>query len=412
MALKKIDNPSQLLWKLLPIIFFISVCQLPLHPDNFSGVKQQILQNSWYNRSPFYISTSLFINNLGYNSNVNSFLKMEKSDITADAGGIVGLAFVVKNRFIIKLEDMPIYSYYAKEERERKLNNKFQGSIYTHFGKFNLHYTVNLSRNRERPNNEFGARTNIKERSHLVNLDYGRQDSFFFRLTAEQNTREYEDTQYMNQYNLTIMNQEDRRVKLSISKRIFTRSMLFINADYYQNRFRYSPQNNGSGNIALIGLNLPQISRLTGTLNFGIKYFNPSNHSRGYTKPVGSGVLGIRLFSRVRFNISYFLDQSFSFLGESQYFFNKSVGFALVYMFSRRIAFSTQYISGKLTFQKLGGNLETRDDVFRTITVNTSIQILKKMAGTLTYTYSNSSSSNAEFRQKYFLVGGSIRYEF
>lgn len=410
-ALQK-DNPMNyrkikwllLLW--LSAVVFI-------HAEDFFKVKEKIIQDTWIKMFSLYITPTLALTNLGYTSNIYSYQDIEEPDFTADMGINLGAAAILKDRFILMINEYPYYSFYAKNKKEEAFNNKFQFAIYTHVGRFNLNYRLNLDNIRERPNSEFGARTRHKEHSQAISIDYGKQHSFYVNLYAEQNKREYTDEQYLHHYDLSHLDRDEIFIGIALNKRIFSRTKFSLRFEYYDYRFWNTSERNGNGGKASLGIDFPEISSITGSMRFGWNTFQPKNPEyNNYSKPFGSGNLSIQLFRRFKFHFNYLVDNFFSFWNANQYFDEYSAAAGLEFYISGRLKLGCDYRAGNLIYRSLFDGSKTRTDDFYSSTVSFGVRIFRRMGIALTYTIYRMNSTQLDFTRKYNFIGGNIIHEF
>jgi hypothetical protein len=402
-------NKKKITWL---IIAWLSINVL-VHAEDFFKVKERIIRDAWVKKFSLYISPTLSLTNLGYTSNIYSYHNIEEPDWTADIGINLGAAAILKNRFILMINEFPYYSFYVKNKNEEAFNNRFQFDFYTHLGRFNLNYRLKLNHIRERPNSEFGVRTRLKENNQALSIDYGRHDRFFITLYAARNQREYTDDRYLREYDLSRLDREDTLLGISLDKRIFSRTHVSLNYEYYAYRFLQVSENDGSGGKLSLGIDLPEISRITGSLRFGWNSFIPKNPDYSdFLKPFGTGSLTIRFLKRFKFHFDYLLDNFFSFWSANHYFDERSAAAGVEFYFSGRIKVGYEYRAGNLTFKSLINGSKSRTDDFYSYSLSLGLRIFKKIGIALAYTLYRSDSTQQDFSRSYHFIGGKIIHEF
>jgi len=384
-----------------------------VYADDFFAVKDRIIREAWIKKFSLYISPTLSITNLGYNSNIYSYQDIEEPDWTADVGINLRAAAILKNRFIFMIDEFPYYSFYAKNKKEEALNNKFQFTAYTHLGQFNLDYRFNLNSLRQRSNSEFGANTRIKERNHAVSLDVGRHDRIYINLYAAQNHREHTNERYLDVYDLSRLDREDLLLGIGLNKRIFSRTRLSLNYEYYDSRFLHDPGKDGIGGKFSAAVDFPEISRVQGSLRYGWKSFFPKNPDYiKFSKPFGAGSLSIRMLRRFKFHLDYLVDNFFSFWNPEQYFDERSIETGVEFYLSGRIKVGYWYRTGNLSYKNLVDGIETRKDNIYSSRFSIGFRIFRKVGIALVYTTYRADSNQLDFSQGYNFIGGSIINEF
>lgn len=384
-----------------------------VYADDFLAVKERIIREAWIKKFSLYISPTLSITDLGYTSNIYSYQDIEEPDWTADVGINLRAAAILKDRFIFMIDEFPYYSFYAKNKNEEAFNNKFQFTVYTHVGRFNLDYRFNLNYIRGRPNSEFGVKTRIKERNHRVSLDWGRHDRFYINLYAAQDQSQYTDERYLEDYDLSQLDREDLLLGIGLNKRIFARTRLSLNYEYYEYRFLYAPGKDGIGGKLSVAVDFPEISRVQGSLRYGWKSFFPKNPVyTDFSKPFGAGRLSIRVFRRFKFHFNYLVDNFFSFWNPDQYFDERSFEAGVEYYLSSRIKVGYWYQAGDLSYKNLVDGTETRKDNIYSARFSIGIRIFRTMGIALVYTTYRADSNRLDFTRRYNFIGGSIIHEF
>lgn len=384
-----------------------------VHAEDFFKVKERIIKETWIKIFSLYITPTLALTNFGYTSNIYSYQDIKEPDWAADMGINLGAAAILKDRFILMVNEYPYYSVYAKNKEEDAFNNKFQFALYTHVGRFNLNYRLNLDNIRERPNSEFGARTRHKRQSQVISIDYGKQNNFYVNFYAERAKREYTDEQYLHHYDLSHLDRDEIIMGIALYKCIFSRTRLSLRFEYYDYRFWNTSERNGNGGKASLGIDFPEISSITGTMRIGWNTFLPKNHEyNNYSKPFGFGSINIRMLRRFKFHFNYLVDNFFSFWNANQYFDEYSAAAGLEFYISGRLKIGYDYRKGNLIYRKLFDSSKTRTDDFYSSTFSLGVRIFRRMGIALTYTIYSMNSTQLNFTRKYNFIGGNIIHEF
>ncbi|MGE5343548.1 MAG: hypothetical protein ACM3SY_18925 [Candidatus Omnitrophota bacterium] len=395
------------LWILLAIYSYYS------YADDFFKLKEAIIREAWIKAHSFYFSPAVFITNLGYCSNIYAYDSAKQPDWTADIGANLEAALILKNRLMFKVNDRPYYSYYVTKKNERAFNNRLAFAFHTYLGRLNLAYRFNADHLRERPDVEFGAKTRLNSQSHELSLDYGRFRNALITLSAGLERVNYTDESYLNKYNLSLLNREEKRIGIGFTRRIFTRTTLLGEGNYYACRFPNDPQRNGTGKRGDIGIIFPTMGRITGKVTVGVKSFSPDNslfHSR--TQLVGSGTASIRLLSRFRLRFDYLADFFFSYWGNHESVYVRSLSPGLEYRFNDGIKIDARYQIGRVWFQTVEADAVTRTDDLHSIILTATARLFKKTILSLSCVHNRVTSTAAEFNQRYTWVGGSIVHGF
>jgi len=394
-----------------PVIIWCAAVTLA-YADDFYKTKEQIVRNSWLKTLNLYLTPPRLLVNFGYNTNVNAYTALKKEDWNVGGNVNVGAAMILKDRFIFQIEEVPGYTYYNSVHQMRVMNNRLKFAFYTHVGRFNFKYQLNLSSQQNRPNTEFGAETLTHEQTQDIILDYGRNNNFFIRFFGKYKHTSFENELYLDQFDLTKLEQTETNLGMGVNKRIFSRTFVYLNYFWYRNRFPHSPEREGDGGKAVVGFNLPEIGTITGGLEFGFKFFQPRiQRFDGFFKPFGSGNINLTFLDRFKFNIDYLIDQYFSFAEGNQYFYSATFGTNLDYYFNRTYKIGALYSWGNLSFRQMETGNVTRTEDFRRFGIVFGIRLLDNLALSLTYIHHTSESTVEYLGQEYSYIGGNIVYE-
>lgn len=399
------------------VVFLLCLC-LPgfgcLLAEDFFKLREKILEGAWKKIAFFYITPTLTVENVGYTSNIYSYNALEEPDWTADLGLNLQVSSFLGNRFILVVNENPSYLFYAKNKDYGAFNNRLEAALYTYLGRFNLEYRFDTDYIMGRPTAEFGVHARIRTREHQFSLDYGRHDNFFINLYLKQGKSEYDDERYLGQYNLKhSLNREELRVGINLNKIIFSRTRLFLNFEYFEQELEFKTERNGIGKQVSLGIEFPAISRIKGSLEFGLKAFNIS-HSlyKNYTIPFGSGKVTIELFRRFRFHFQYLVDNFYTFWQENQRFNQKSMGAGVEFYLGKGIKLGYTYRLGRLTYENLTDGDKTRQDDFHMSGIYLGIRVFKKFGIGLEYRRFRANSNLLAFTRNNDFIGGYITHEF
>jgi len=381
--------------------------------DDFFKLKEQIVKGAWKRIAFFYITPSITLENVGYSSNIFSYRELEEPDWTADLGVELNVSSVLGNRFILTINENPSYLFYAKNRDYRSFNNRLKAALYTYLSRFNLKYQFNSDYTSGRPTAEFGALTRMRTKGHELSLDYGRYENFFINLYFKQGKSEYDDDNYLGSYDLKNLNQDELSAGINLNKVIFSQTRLFLNFEYFEQKFEFETERNGIGKQVSLGIEFPAISSIKGSLEFGLKAFNVG-HSlyKNYTIPFGSGKVTIELFRRLKFHLQYLVDNYYTFWQEDQRYNQKSMGAGVEFYLRKGIKLGYTYRLGKLTYENLVDGDKTRTDDFYISSISFGVKVFKNFGIGLEYRRYHSDSSELDFTRDNDFIGGYITHEF
>lgn len=385
-----------------------------LYCDDFIKIREGIIANAWRRAAFLYLRPALTLENVGYTSNIYYYSEIEEPDWTADIGIDLQVSSIIGNRFILSIEENPYYSFYAENTDQRALNNKLTATVYTYLGRINLKYSYRNDFIRGRPSAEFGPLIRLQTQENLVSLDYGKQENFFVNLYIKQNNIRFYDENYIGSYNLREhMNREELSGGISLNKRIFTRTQLFLKFAYFEHKFDYEFLRDGIGRQASLGIIFPEIGRIEGSLEIGAKYSAADSPLfRNFTKPFGTGKVTIKLFRKFKFEFQYLIDNFYSYSNIEQRFNERSGGARMEYYINRNIKIGYNYHSGILSYELLTDGEKVRQDNFYTSALYFGLRIFKKMGVGLEYRRYRADSDVLSFSRSSDFIGGYLTHEF
>jgi len=381
---------------------------------DFYARKQAMVDGSLFRLGPFYVQPALTLNDMGYYSNIYYYDDEEVDDFVADLGLDLTLSSILGDRFIFVLQDNPFYSFYADNKQEEAWNNRFSATVLTHLGPFHLDYTFRWDHLRQRATSEFGRRTRYEVRSQALSLDFGRHDRFFATARAEWSIRSFDESAYLEDFDLqSLLDREEFTAGLRLTRRIFSRTRLFVDAGYFRHRFDRSGERNGEGEQVSAGLVFPQDSPLSGQFELGYRFTHPDNPDYDdYGAPFGRGEVSLRLARRLRFRLNYLWDNVFSFYQPDQYFDEQSLGGGVELYLTRGLKIGLRHQAGDLVYRSFTDGAETRRERVRQTAVGFTVRIFRKMGLGIEYVVYRADSDLAGRDRSYDFIGGNITYDF
>ncbi len=382
--------------------------------EDFFKTKESIINSAWKRISIFYVQPTLTLENTGYTSNIFYYDAMEEPDWTADLGLEVQISTIIGKRLIVSVKENPFYSFYAHNVEQRSWSNRFNGTIYTYLGSFNLKYEYSNDHVRGRPNAEFGSYIMSHLEQHSVSMDVGNYKNFFVSISLSQYKSQFEDEEYLGKYNLKEgLNQSKKSANIILSKIVFTRTRLFLKYEYLIYEFEYTPDRNGLSSKASIGIEFPEISRIQGNLEFGVQAVYPASPLfRQYTKPFGSGEVNISLLRRLKLNLRYLVNNFFSFWSQEQDFDVRTLGAKLDFYITKNIKIGYEAQLGRMIYENLADGLKTRQDNIYSSAFSLGLRVFKNMGIGLEYRRYWSDSDQVDFTRNSDFIGGYLIHEF
>jgi hypothetical protein len=394
------------------LLFYSFVCII--FSEDFFLVKKGLIEDSLFRLGIFYITPQLTLENMGYTSNIFQYDTNPEPDWTADIGVSVRIATLLGNRFIFAVTEHPYYSFYAENKQEQAWNNEFQFAVYSYLGPFNLKFTLDRNNLRQRPSSEFGIRVRYLTEMEKLTVDLGNQKTFYINLYGENSRLKYKESEYLDDYDLTqLMDQTQYSFGIGFNKVIFSRTVFYLNFEYFIYQFLNYPERNGEGETVSLGFNFPKIGIITGSFQLGYKFYNPENPLfLDYSTPYGTGNLRIVLLKRFRLSFQYLVDNYFSFYQPEYYFNNQSFTGGIEFYLSRTLKLGYKLNTALLSYKNLVDRVTTRKDRIQHSRFFVGIKVFKKMGIGFEYAIYKVKSDDLEFARSYDFFGGYIIYDF
>jgi hypothetical protein len=312
------------------------------------------------------------------------------------------------------LTETPYYSFYLHNKEEENFNNRLKADIFTYFGNININYSYSNGRFKTRPTSEFGAKTVIRNLTHNISLDLGKQNSLFFTVYLLNNRVLFEDINYLDNYDLSgTMDKITNTFGAAVNIPIFTRTRISFHFEYFDNNFINDKTRNGFGRKAYTQIDFPEVGIIKGKFSIGMKYFNPdAKDAEEYLKPTGSGNVSIRLFRKLNLFLGYTIDNHYSFSQSDAYFDMRSYSIGTNFYLTRFLRIGYKFTSISNKYRLISDESLVRSDSW----VSSDATVIFKIKGNLgfgiKYTYFSGRSTNLDFVRNYSFIGGYITHEF
>ncbi len=382
--------------------------------EDFFRVKQRIMDNAWRKISIFYVTPSIEFSNLGYHSNIYSYDYLESPDWTARMNLNLNLAVIMKDRFILTVEESPSYNFYKDNDDENAFNNVLKLTGYTWLGKFNIKYQYERPYMHAIMNPELDWRLRRSEHHHTLSVDYGQHRRFYFNIYLKRSTFDFEDEQVLGSFNLNeLFNRTEYWTGLSINKAVFSRSRLSFQLEYFDHQYQFTPERDRDGGQFSVSLVLPTAGGVTGVIRYGMRFVRPDTTLyRGFSKPFGSGAIAVRFMRRFRVHLDYLLENRYSFSGANIYYDEQSVGTGLTCDVTRPFRVRYSFRTGRRSYRSLSAGDEQRRDYFYLHRFTATLRVADKTEIGLEFRTYYSDSTQLRYYRGYNFIGGYIRYDF
>ena len=398
----------------LLLILFAFIISSPLRADDFFAVKDKIIEESRLKLGFLYLAPLLYLENIGYSNNIYNYENKQVPDWTADAGLGLRTSAIAANRFILQAEDLPYYSFYLNTKNQRSWSNRFQSTVYSYVGPFNLKAGYARNNLRQRPNLEFGRPFHYEDREWSGEVDIGRRWSLFLTAYARSKTLDYGIEPYLGGINLgESLNQRQNTFGLKLNQRVFTGTIVYANYEFSDYSFDFRSERDTSAQAMAVGVEFPEIGILQGSFQIGLKRFEPSNPLfQRPQRPTGRGNVQITLFERLHLNLFYELQTYFSYWSNDLFYDNQSFGGGIEVYLTTFLKGGAQIQDGRLKYFSFLDLALQRSDRLRNQRYYLAVPFIGRTAIGVAYNVYRLTSDALAFDQSYKFWGGFITYEF
>jgi hypothetical protein len=385
-----------------------------LRADDFFAVKDKIVEESQFKLSFLYFTPLLLLENVGYTSNVFNYDTGTNPDWTGDVGlGLRGSA-VAANRLILQAEDLPVYSYYLENSNLRTWSNRFKAAAYSYAGPLNFKVSFVLNDLTQRPIQEFSRPFHYKNSAWSGEIDWGNHSSIFLTAYAKFGRLAYDENPYLENFNLAeSLNRRETAFGLTLNRRIFTRTIVFLNYELNDFSFTANSGRNSRSQSVGIGMKLPEMGILHGGFQIGFVRIEPKNPLFKTSQNLnGQGNVSLTLFKRLRFNLFYALQTNFSFTADELYFDNQEYGGGVDLYLTSYLKLGGSYQEGRMNYHSFIDLATQRRDRTSQQHYYLAVPFFGNASFGMGYTIYRlrSDALNLDITRSYW--GGFINYEF
>lgn len=393
----------------------------------FSYEMRQITERAKWKIGPFRIYPVIQFREIGYDDNVYYQREIDEpiSDFTATLAPEIRTYLLFRDYLIISFTESPSYVYYAKQKRERRLNNSLSPEIkLLLLNRFVISGSFSLINRRRRATSEFDVRANEKIRSYIGRFFYETARSTSFGFSWSVRAMEYEDITLPGQeiYLSLLLNRKEKTGNFEFYYRVLSDSFFFISAGYTDYTFEHveAGWRDAESYQVYSGIRFPLLGRMRGTLSLGYKKLIPRAEDKiGFSGLVGNTSLDLRVW-RFGFRVNYNRDCRFSYWTNNVFFNEDRYGAGVSFYLTRflRMDYSFSYGEGKYpeaTIVRMpdGSHEEiNRKDIYRTHIVGLVFRIIRNTGVGFTVNFwERESNVYWEHRSRTF-IGGYVTYEF
>jgi hypothetical protein len=320
----------------------------------------------------------------------------------------------------------PEYAFYAREERERSLNNSFSPSLRLFlFRRFALSGNYQFRKARVRASNEFDLRADEQVEVYSGSFFYETPRGTSFGFSGSIRKLSYEDIAMRGQeiYLSRILNREERSGNLELNYQIFSQSLFFMKLGYSEYDFQHpdSRWRDSYSYQAVAGLRFPYSGKIRGVVSFGYKTVIPR---RTWFDSFEGLIANLGLeyrFSRFVFRLQGTRDSNFSYEVNNIFFLDNGFQAGISYYLTRFLRLDYNFEHRQLDFPRLvpiwfseGGYEEVkRKDLFNAHMAGFIMRIMKNTGiGLMVNFWERKSNYFWESQRERLFVGAYITQDF
>lgn len=302
---------------------------------------------------PFRIYPTIQFRDIGYDNNVYRQRELEEpiGDFTASISPEVEVFVLYKNWLILQLRENPEYVYFAKEKRERSLNNRFSlGYKLNLFNRLVFAGDFIYNNTRVRASSEFDVRANQVFIRYEGSLFYETPRETSIGIKSSIQGYNYEDELIPGEsiYYSRILNRTEASIRGEFYYKLRQDTFFFAWAGYTDYDFEYpeSKVKNSYSIEGMAGVRFPIIGNIRGSLALGYKKLIPRvGNQKHFFGPIGNASLEARI-KRFNFRAQFAKDVEFSYWTDNIFFVEYRYGGGLSFYITRFIRLDYDYSKG------------------------------------------------------------------
>jgi len=282
---------------------------------------------------PLFFFPTFPVREMGLDNNVYYHTEEDKriTDYTATFSPEVTIFFPYRNSFIFTLKENPEYVYYAKEKSYRSLTNSISpGLKFLFLNRFVISGDYYFRKRYTQISREIVRKTIQIHKGYDFGVFYetGRGTAIGFSGKIEKILHENVNFPDLELRVSEALNRTEKSGHLEVHYRIFTDSVLFwkggfTNYDFENPDFNWRNSRSYQSNI---GIQFPQIGRVTGTFSIGYKkHAQRGKGQKGFSGIIGNTNMDVQ-FKRFSLHLEYYRDNHFSSLSDLSFFTENRYG--------------------------------------------------------------------------------------
>ncbi len=396
--------------------------------QTFRWERESIENRTRWQVGPFRLVPVIRFRDIGYDNNVYRQRGPDEpiADFTATLSPEIEISVLYKNWLILKLRENPEYVYFAKEARERSLNNRFSLGYKIHlFNRFVFGGDFFFNRTRVRATSEFDVRANQVLIRYEGSLFYETPRETSIGIKSSIQGYNYEDELIPGEpvYYSRTLNRTEVDIRGEFYYRLRPDTFFFANVGYTNYEFKY-PESKVKDSYSLesmAGVRFPIIGNLRGSLGMGFKQLTPrSGNQEHFFGLVGNATLEARI-KRINLRANLSKDVEFSYWTNNIFFVEYRYGGGLSFYLSRFVRLDYDYSNGdnrypeetEIRLPDETYEVIQRSDRYTSHQVGVIFRIIRNTGLGLTLSSWKRSSNDYRYgsRQSLFF-GGYITYDF
>jgi hypothetical protein len=396
--------------------------------ETFSRERANFEELTRWQVGPFRIYPRIRFREIGYDDNVYRQREVDEPvpDFTATVSPEIRFFVIYKDWLILHLTENPEYVWFAKEARERSLNNRFSlGYKVRFFNSFVFSGDFVFNRARLRANSEFDERVNQVFIGYEGSVFYetDRETSFGLRTFIRGYNYEDEKTPGESIYYSRTLNRVETGLYGEFYYRLHQDTFLFVNAGYTDYDFKYV-----EGKVkdsytfdGLAGIRFPIIGSLRGSLSLGLKSLTPrTGNQKSFFGPIANTSLEARI-KRFNLRAEFSKDVRFSYWTSNIFFVEYIFGGGLSFYLTRFLRLDYDYRDGENRYPEQteirlpdeSYEVVERKDRYRSHQISVVFRIFRNTGlGLSINSWERASNDYRWGDRKSLFFGGYITYDF
>jgi hypothetical protein len=396
--------------------------------QTFRWERENIETRTRFQFGPFRLYPLIRFREIGYDNNVYRERETDDPipDFTATFSPEAQVFVLYKDWLILRLRENPEYVFFAKEARERSLNNRFSLGYKLHlFNRLVFSGDFIFNRTRVRATSEFDVRANQILIRYEGSLFYETPRETCFGIKSSIQGYNYEDELIPGEevYYSRVLNRTEVDIFGEFYYKLRQDTFFFAYAGYTSYEFRYieAKVKNSYSWEGMAGVRFPILGTIRGSLSLGYKQLIPrTGNQKHFYGPIGNVGLETRI---KRFNIraQFNKDVEFSYWTNNIFFVEYRYGGGLSFYLSRSIRLDYDLYMGnnrypeerEIRYPDESYEIIQRADKYASHEIGIVFRVIRNTGLGLTLNIWERSSNDYWYgKRRSAFLGGYITYDF